>query len=102
MLNSSLYSSYTFSVNTNFGKGWAFSADYSIMYGLYNNIGLGLAYKIGPLQMYILTDNISPFFWAVNESKLTDNLIRNTKGTSIQFGMNFVAFKQKIDYGLIE
>lgn len=100
--NKQLFSSYTVSANTNFMKGWSFSAGYSIMDNLYNNIGLGLAYKLGPFQMYFLSDNIAAPFWALNESELSDNWIRNTKRINFQFGINIVSCRNKEDKGLIE
>lgn len=98
----SLFSSYTFSLNTYVGKGWSLSANYSLMYGLYNNIGLGVSLKLGPLQFYLITDNMAPMAWASNQSDFTDRWIRNTKGVTFQAGLNFVAFRNKTDYGLIE
>lgn len=100
--NKQLFSSYTVSANANFLKGWSFSAAYSIMDNLYNNVGLGLAYKLGPFQVYFLSDNIAAPFWAVNESQLSDNWIRNTKRINFQFGINIVSCKNKEDIGLIE
>ncbi len=100
--NKSLYSSYTISANTNFFKGWSYSLSYSIMDGLYNNLGMGLAYKVGPVQMYLITDNFSVPFWAMNESDLSDNWLKNSKRANFAFGMNILICKNKYDIGLLE
>ncbi len=100
--NKRLHSALTISANANFLKGWAFSASYTLMNRSFNNLGLGLAYKLGPIQMYMLTDNISPALWAVNESSLSDKWIRNTKSISFHFGINFIFSKDKTDRGLID
>jgi len=100
--NKTLFSSYTVSVNTNFFKAWSFSAAYSIMDNMYNNLGLGLAYRLGPIQMYLLTDNFSTPFWAMNESEASDSWLRNTKRVNFQFGLNFLICNQKVDSGLLQ
>jgi len=100
--NKELYSSYTLSANTNFFKGWSYSVSYSLMDGLANNLGMGLAYKVGPFQMYFITDNFSVPFWAVNGSEFADKWIRNTKRASFAFGMNILICGNKYDIGLLE
>lgn len=100
--NKNLYSSYTLSANTNFFKGWSYTLSYSIMDGLANNIGMGLAYKVGPFQMYMITDNFSVPFWAMNESEFSDKWLKNTKRASFAFGMNILICRNKYDIGLLE
>lgn len=100
--NKKLYSAYTVSANTNFFKGWSYSVSYSLMDGLANNIGVGLAYKLGSFQMYFLTDNISAPFWAMNESEMADNWLKNTKRVNFSFGMNFLLCGNNQDIGLLE
>ncbi|MCF6184922.1 MAG: DUF5723 family protein [Bacteroidales bacterium] len=100
--NKSLISSYTFSANTNFFKAWSYSVSYSIMNASANNIGMGLSYKVGPFQMYLITDNIAAPFWAVNESTFSDNMLKNTKTVNFSFGLNFLICGHKYDIGLME
>ncbi len=100
--NKKLYSSYTVSANTNFFKGWSYTVSYSLMDGLANNIGMGLAYKLGPVQMYFITDNISGAFWTMNGSEMADNWIKNTKRVNFSFGMNFLLCGSNHDIGLLE
>jgi hypothetical protein len=98
----SLLSSYTLSANTSFFKGWSYSFSYSIMGGKANNLGMGLAYKVGPWQMYLITDNMAIPFWALNESAFSDNWLRNSKNMNFAFGMNFLLCKKNSDIGLLE
>ena len=100
--NKNLLSSYTFSANTNFFKAWSYSVSYSIMNASANNIGMGLAYKIGPWQMYLITDNIAVPFWTVNGSAFADNMLKNTKSVNFSFGFNFLICGNKYDIGLME
>lgn len=100
--NKSLLSSYTFSANTNFFKAWSYSVSYSIMNASANNIGMGLSYKIGPWQMYLITDNIAAPFWAVNESSFSDEWLKNTKTVNFSFGLNFLICGNTHDIGLME
>jgi hypothetical protein len=97
-----LFSAYTLSANASFFKGWSYSLAYSIINGKANNIGMGLAYKVGPWQMYLLTDNMALPFWALNESSFSDNWIRNTKTVHFAFGLNFLICKKNRDIGLLE
>ncbi len=101
-LDKKLYNVWTVSANANFLKAWSLSASWSRWNKMNNNIGLGLAYKIGPVQMYFLSDNIAVPFWAANESSLSDRWIRNTKKVSFHFGINLLFCREKQDIGLID
>lgn len=100
--NKSLNSGYSFSANTNFLKAWSYSLSYSIMNGKANNIGMGLAYKTGPWQMYLVSDNLSVPFWLVNESDFSDNWLKNTKAFNFAFGLNYLICNKNVDIGLLE
>ncbi len=102
LFNKNLLSSYTFSANTNFFKTWSYSVSYSIMNASANNIGMGLSYKVGPWQMYLITDNIAAPFWAVNESSFSDEWLKNTKTVNFSFGLNFLICGNSYDIGLME
>ncbi len=100
--NKNLISAYTFSANTNFFKAWSYTLSYSIMNYSANNMGMGLSYKIGPFQMYLITDNIAVPLWAVNESNFSDEMLRNTKTVNFSFGLNFLICGNRYDIGLME
>ncbi len=102
LYNKSLFSATTLSANTHFMRGWGFSMSYTIMDGLYNNIGAGLVTKFGPLQFYIMSDNIAPFYWAANDSPRAEEWIRNTKRITFHTGLNFTICGSKKDIPLLE
>lgn len=39
-------------------RGFQFTAGYSIIDGTYGNVGLGMSFKTGPVQLYMMTENI--------------------------------------------
>ncbi len=100
LIDKKLYSSFSISANANFWKGFSFSLNYSIANNSYSNLGLGLAYKLGPLQMYFATDNIAPalYLW---DKEFTKNYMYNTKSVNFQFGINLLFCGAKKDYGLM-
>jgi hypothetical protein len=100
LINKHLYSSLSVSANANFWKGWAVSLNYAIANRAYNNIGVGLAYKLGPLQMYFITDNIAPALYMWDKEFTRDHLY-NTKSVNLHFGINFLFCGPKHDYGLM-
>lgn len=60
------------------------SASYSIYNRAYTNIGLGAAISGGPVQFYIVTDNIFGMIFP-----------QSTKNIQLQFGINFIFGKKK-------
>jgi len=95
------YSAFTASANLNFLRGWAFSTSYTRMYKT-NNLGVGVAYKIGPFQYYLVSDNVSIPLYAVSNSQFATDLLYNTKQAGVHFGFNFILSKKQPDYGLID
>ena len=88
-----------------FGNIWHLTGTYSIINRNYANFGIGWSLKLGPMQFYILTDNIfAPLIWnryTWLEEKEDDfgakyserekiTIPRNWKYMNIHFGMNFV------------
>lgn len=100
MIDKKLYSSISVSANANFWRGFSFSMNYSVANRAYNNIGMGLAYRLGPMQMYFVTDNIAPalYMW---DKEFTKNFMYNTRSINLHFGINFVFCNPKYDYGLM-
>ncbi|PLX10235.1 MAG: hypothetical protein C0597_17160 [Marinilabiliales bacterium] len=78
--NSNLAQAYTFSANAKAFNGLMASVSYSIMNGSYNNIGFGLVLGGAPLQIYLVSDNISAALWG-----------HKTTSFNFRFGLN-VAF----------
>lgn len=60
------------------------SASYSIYNRSYSNVGLGAALKGGPVQFYIVTDNVFGLIFP-----------QSTKNIQLHFGINFILGKKK-------
>ena len=80
-----LHSSLTISSNANFWRWLGLCASYSIINNSFDNIGLGLAARGGPIQFYIVNDNIlgtlQPYA---------------TRNINIRFGINLIfGYKEK-------
>ncbi len=69
----------TLSFNQQVGKSFTASISYSIYNRSYTNIGLGLAHKLGPVQLYFVSDNLLGFF-----------LPQDAKNIMFHFGINIV------------
>lgn len=50
--------SLTLSANTRIARHFSASLSYSMVNNSYNNVGIGLASRLGPLQVYAVSDNI--------------------------------------------
>lgn len=74
-----VYQSFTLSANTRPIRGISLSASYSVMNRAYNNLGLGLALRLGPFQVYTVSDVVSAGLWP-----------EETKAFNLRFGLNFV------------
>lgn len=100
--NKGWHPSLTLSSNINFARASTFTLSYSFI-NRSTALGLGLAWRIGPMQTYMVFEQLSPAFWALNGSKMADRWIRNTNMFTFHFGVNWAfGCKKKIDYGLIE
>lgn len=78
MLGKAFYPSLTFSANARLLRNVSASVSYSTMFGNYANIGVGLTAKLGPLQLYVTTDNV-----------LAANFTR-TRSANFSFGINIL------------
>ncbi len=98
-----LHSAFTSSANINFWKGWSYSLAHTMQYNTYNNIGMGLAYKIGPFQWYAISDNMALPIYALSSTKMANNLIKGTKQYTFHVGFNLTfGCYSKIDRGLLD
>lgn len=108
------HSAISLSATTNFGKGVSFATSYSIYNGLANNIGLGIALKLGIFQFYYVMDNIAVPYYAANKSlqiatkketraNYATAWVKNSKELNLHFGLNIlIGCKNNPDYGLLE
>ncbi|MFP4619983.1 MAG: DUF5723 family protein [Bacteroidales bacterium] len=74
-----LNQSFTLSANTRPIPGVSFSASYAVMNRAFNNLGLGVGLRLGPFQVYTVSDVVSAGLWP-----------GNTKAFNLRFGLNFV------------
>jgi hypothetical protein len=80
----------TLSANANFGSSFSASLSYTAVNHSYDNIGAGIAYRVGIFQFFMLTDMI-PFSW---NKIVTDNgsipVPASFNTINLCLGMNFV------------
>jgi hypothetical protein len=69
-------------------KEIAASLSYSVMNKSFNNFGIGLSFKPGPFNIYIITDNI-PLNFAVEQSSGIP-IPNKTRALNFRFGFNLV------------
>jgi len=77
-LNNAIAQQFTGTVNMTTGKFINLSLSYSYMQKTFNNIGAGLSFNLGPLNMYLISDNIISAGWKPLE----------TRSVNLWFGMN--------------
>jgi len=79
IFNGKVQSSLTFSANARFFKNLSTTLSYSLVNNSYNNVGFGLAAKLGPTQFYVISDNVMAAI-KPNTAHLAN----------IRFGINFL------------
>jgi hypothetical protein len=79
ILNNQVHTSVTAAANAYLFDALSISASYSLMESTYDNIGLGLGFKINAVQLYAASDNLfSPFHPA------------KARNMNLRFGINFI------------
>ena len=77
-MNEKVAQQFTGTVNMTTGKFINLSLSYSYMSRTFNNLGAGISFNVGPLNMYIISDNI-----------ISGALMPlNTRSVNLWFGMN--------------
>lgn len=56
--NGQLYHDFGVNYVGRWARGFQFTAGYSIIDGTYGNVGLGMSFKTGPVQLYLMTENV--------------------------------------------
>lgn len=79
-----------FTLSANFTPLKIFSAtlSYSIMNNTYDNIGLGLSFRLGPFNLYLITDNLATSYVLEPSSKMI--IPDQAKAVNFRIGMNLV------------
>jgi len=76
--NGRMLQSFTLSANTRPIRGISLTASYSVLNNSYNNLGLGLILRLGPFQVYAMSDTFSAGLWP-----------HKTQSFNMRFGLNF-------------
>ena len=79
IFNKEVHPGFSLSYSAQLGDFLNASVSYSMVNRSYSNIGFGLALKPGPVQLYVVTDNI-----------LCAIVPQHTKNLNIRFGLNLV------------
>lgn len=90
--NGKLRQSLTLSANTLLANFFSLSLSYSMMNYSYNNLGIGMAIRGGPLQLYFVTDRI-PFRYSTlefsdNGSTTNIPMFFDQRTLNFRFGLN--------------
>ncbi|MBI4947218.1 MAG: OmpA family protein [Bacteroidetes bacterium] len=85
------------SYNQRLGRWLAASASYSIYNRSFTNVGLGLALNGGPLQLYIVSDNIFGGILAKVGDQLYHVVPIYAKNANIHFGINLTFGRKSLD-----
>jgi hypothetical protein len=82
--------SLTLSANANFGNAFSTSVSYTAANNRFDNLGLGLAFRPGIFQFYVLSDRI-PIMWnRIKTDGSTIPLPASWNTIHLRFGMNLV------------
>ncbi len=66
-------------------RAFQYTLSYSIINGTYSNVGAGFQTKLGPIQLYLLTDNF-----------LNIMFYENLETTNVRVGLNVALFDKKV------
>ena len=83
LFDKSIHQDFTFSANFRTAKSLSATISYSIRNREYKNIGLGIAYQLGPFQIYTVTDNLYTAFMPKNSKTAVI-----MAGLNLNFGCN--------------
>ncbi len=92
IIEKSLQSQYTFSLNFYPGNVFLLTLSYTIADNMYDNFGAALSSKFGPLQWYIMTDRI-PLYYAKDVKGYY--VPEYAKNINLRFGVNIVFGKKR-------
>jgi hypothetical protein len=82
--------SLTLSANVNFGNAFSTSLSYTAANHRFDNLGLGLAFRPGIFQFYILSDRIPVMWNKIKTDGATIPLPTSWNTIHLRFGMNIV------------
>ena len=85
--------------NTQVGRWMSASISYSIYNRSYNNVGLGMSLNAGPLQWYIVTDNVLSMF-IFNKYRVPSDKNGSTSYTNILYPGSAKNFNVRLGFNL--
>lgn len=92
-LNGKVSEQVSASANFSTGRFLNLSLSYSYMNAYYKNIGAGLSINAGPLNLYLISDNVLNIVCWPEEAR----------SVNLWFGLNFVfGYKEKLDHPLLQ
>jgi hypothetical protein len=102
VISKQIHQSLTLSANVNLGNSLSTSLSYTLANQRYDNLGAGLAFRVGIFQIYMLADRI-PLTW--NRIKVDSNntipLPANWNLINLRLGMNLVFGNKKKDRPMV-
>lgn len=84
MWNGRTYHDFSVNYQGRLARAFQYTVSYSVIDGTYNNVGLGLQVKAGPLQIYAISDNV-----------LHIVQYENLQTTNVRAGLNITLFDKK-------
>ncbi len=82
--NQDFFHDYSVNYQARLSRAFQFTASYSIINGTANNLGAGFEVKLGPVQLYMISDNV-----------LHAVMYENLKTTNLRFGINLSFYGRK-------
>ena len=80
-----MYSNYSVNYVGRVSRAFQYTVSYSIINNTFNNIGAGISARLGPVQLYLVSDNV---FHMVFPS--------NLQSTNLRVGLNLAFYEKKI------
>jgi len=92
-LNGRVAEQVTASANFTTGRFLNLTLSYSYMNAYFKNIGAGISFNVGPLNLYVISDNaLNVVFWP-----------GEARSANLWFGLNLIfGYKEKIDLPLVD
>ncbi len=81
--NGEMFNDYGVNYVGRWGRFFQFTAGYSVINGTMHNIGAGFDMKLGPVQLYLMTDNVMAADYA------------SVQTTNLRVGLNFTFYGRK-------
>jgi hypothetical protein len=105
VIEKQIHEALTMSANLNFSNAFSTSLSYTAANRRFDNIGAGLAFRLGVVQFYVIADRI-PLNWnTIKTENSSVTLPSNWNTSTVRLGMNLVfgnKIKQKDDKPMLQ